>query len=150
MVSKKPKIGWRGDLSRSRTLRHPSVQLGAARRHFGEARRRECYLNLGDLVPEADKIKATELEAREHRELQFRPRIGAYVSEPSWSVIQRFEDMPQDQHVFFVTCPSICGGLKESAGKTCPKDPALSVQLQAFLVSPFLLRSNLALFNLTL
>jgi hypothetical protein len=85
MVSKKPKIGWRGDLTRSALCDIPSVQLGAARCHFGEARRKECCLNLGDLVPEADKIEATELEAREHRELQFRLRIGAYVSEPSWS-----------------------------------------------------------------
>jgi hypothetical protein len=89
------------------------VQLGAVR-HSSAKPEEEKLLNLGDLVPEADKIEATELEAREHRELQFRLRIGAYVSE-----LQRFEDMPQDQHVFFVTCPSICGGLKESAGKTC-------------------------------
>jgi hypothetical protein len=31
-----------------------------------------------------------------------------------------------------------------------PKDPAFLVQLQTFLVSPFLLRSNTALFDLTL
>jgi hypothetical protein len=64
-LSFKAKIGWRGELINSiRTSRHLSV---AARR----SQKKRMLLNLGDLVLDTDKTKATELGAREYRELQF-------------------------------------------------------------------------------
>lgn len=44
--------------------------------------------------------------------------------------------MSQDQHVFFTICPSICGGLKESAGKTCPKTRPSQCNCKYFLSHP--------------
>ena len=60
-------------------------------------------LKLEDLVLESDKI-----EAREHHDLVLATnrRLCKRTDKESWSVIQRFEDIPHGQHVFFVMCLS--------------------------------------------
>jgi hypothetical protein len=64
-------------------------------------------LKLEDLVLESDKI-----EAREHHELVLATnrRLCKRTDKDSWSVIQRFEDIPHGQHVSFVMCLSAYGG----------------------------------------